>query len=66
MSRIGNQTIPLPDKVTVSVADGGVISVEGPKGKLEWTLPEGIALKQEDGIVSITRANESKPCCKYG
>jgi large subunit ribosomal protein L6 len=60
MSRIGNQTIPLPDKVTVSVADGGVISVEGPKGKLEWTLPEGIALKQEDGIVSITRANESR------
>ncbi|MFP6871987.1 MAG: 50S ribosomal protein L6 [Verrucomicrobiales bacterium] len=60
MSRIGNQTISLPEKVTVSVADGRQLSVEGPKGKLEWNLPEGIALRQEDGIVSITRSDESR------
>ena len=34
MSRIGNQTITVPEKVKVSVADSHV-SVEGPKGKLE-------------------------------
>jgi large subunit ribosomal protein L6 len=60
MSRIGNQRISLPEKVAVSVTDRGELAVEGPKGKLEWTLPEGIALKQEEGDVFITRSDESR------
>ena len=41
MSRIGNQSIPLPQGVKVSVA-GREISVEGPKGKLKYEMPSGI------------------------
>ena len=42
MSRVGKKSITLPDKVTVKV-NGSSVQVEGPKGKLSWTLPEGIA-----------------------
>ena len=39
MSRIGNKTIALPEKVKVNVGNDGAVAVEGPKGqtKLEVT-----------------------------
>jgi len=52
MSRIGKKTISLPEKVSVKEANGHV-TVEGPKGKLEFTLPEGITLSQEDTTISV-------------
>ncbi len=39
MSRIGNKSIDIPDKVKINVGNGGVVAVEGPKGKLAYTLP---------------------------
>jgi len=39
MSRIGNKSIALPDKVKVNVGNDGAVAVEGPKGKLNWKLP---------------------------
>lgn len=60
MSRIGLKNISLPDKVAVSCADNRTVKVEGPKGKLEWTMPEGIGLKVEDGVVTVTRASEHR------
>ncbi len=59
MSRIGNKLISLPEKVSVAVSDAHV-SVEGPKGKLEWDLPEGITLEQNDGELQVKRANEDR------
>ena len=58
MSRIGNKQIDLPEKVEVKVGDDSSVSVEGPKGKLEWRLPEGLAIEQEDGSVRVTRNSE--------
>jgi len=55
MSRIGNQSITLPENVKVEVSSDSVIKVEGPKGSLSYTLPGGIALEQEEGTVKITR-----------
>ena len=40
MSRIGLKPIPLPDKVQVALGENNV-QVEGPKGSLDWQLPEG-------------------------
>ena len=60
MSRIGNKVIPLPEKVAVEVSGSGEVSVDGPKGKLQWTLPEGISLESGDGNVSLKRADESR------
>ena len=51
MSRIGNKAVEIPDKVKVNVSDGGPGSVEGPKGKLQWTLPREIKASVQDNRV---------------
>ena len=57
MSRVGLKPISLPEKVAVKL-DGRTVIVEGPKGKLDFPLPEGISLKAEDGTVVVSRASE--------
>lgn len=59
MSRVGNKPIALPDKVKIA-NQGSQVTVEGPKGKLEWTLPEGIEVSQEDGNLTVTRSNDKR------
>ncbi len=60
MSRIGKQSIELPEKVAVKVNGDSHVVVEGPKGKLEWDMPEGITLEQEDTSVAVNRASDSR------
>ncbi len=59
MSRVGLKPISLPEKVAVKL-DGSKVIVEGPKGKLDFLLPEGISLKTEDGNVIVSRVNEQR------
>jgi len=54
MSRIGKQPIAIPPKVKVEVK-GQNISVEGPKGKLDWDLPRRTSLKVENGNILVSR-----------
>ena len=54
MSRIGKQAIAIPPKVKVEVK-GQMVSVEGPKGKLDWELPRRTNLKVENGKVVLNR-----------
>ncbi len=54
MSRIGKQPIAIPAKVKVEVK-GQKISVEGPKGKLNWDLPKRTSLKVEGDKVVVSR-----------
>lgn len=54
MSRIGKQPIPIPDIVKVQV-DGRRVHVEGPKGKLDWELPNRIGIRLDDRKIIITR-----------
>jgi len=60
MSRIGKQQISLPEKVEVKVSDDSSFSVEGPKGKLEWAIPAGLGIEQEDGSLQVTRDSEAR------
>jgi large subunit ribosomal protein L6 len=60
MSRVGKQPIPLPDKVSIKVGADRSVLVEGPKGKLNWTLPEGINVATEGKEISVTRENEDR------
>ena len=60
MSRIGNKAVEIPDKVKVNVGDDGQVSVEGPKGKLEWTLPREITASVQDNRVSVVREAETR------
>ena len=60
MSRIGKTPINLPDKVKVTVADGNQITVEGPKGKLNWELPKDISVSVEGTKVTLIRGGENR------
>ncbi len=60
MSRIGNKAVEIPDKVRVNIGDDGVISVEGPKGKLNWKLPREIKASVKDDRVSLAREAETR------
>src|SRR6202012_6013973 len=57
MSRIGKQPIAIPAKVKVEVK-GQQVSVEGPKGKLNWALPQRTSLKVDGANVVVSRAGE--------
>ena len=59
MSRVGNKSLTIPTKVSLK-ADGPLIQVEGPKGKLSFTLPEGISLNQEGDTVNVVRKNDDR------
>jgi large subunit ribosomal protein L6 len=48
MSRIGKQSITLPEKVTVKL-DGQKISVDGPKGSLSRILPSLVCCTLDEG-----------------
>jgi large subunit ribosomal protein L6 len=60
MSRIGKKTIEIPAKVKVNVDPQGSVSVEGPKGKLNWTLPPNIKVTVADNRVSLARDAETR------
>jgi len=57
MSRIGKIPVSIPAKVKVEVKDRKVF-VEGPKGKLDWTLPKRTTATVENNSVLITRQGE--------
>ncbi len=59
MSRIGKKPIAIPQGVKVTVA-GDLVTVQGPKGKLETHVPAGVTVAQQDGHLVATRADDSK------
>jgi large subunit ribosomal protein L6 len=54
MSRIGKQPVVIPPKVKVDIK-GQKVSVEGPKGKLDFELPRRTSAKVEDSNVLVSR-----------
>jgi large subunit ribosomal protein L6 len=60
MSRIGKKPIELPAQVKVNVSPEGAVTVEGPKGKLSWTLPKVVRLKTEGNTVTLDRDGETR------
>ena len=59
MSRIGRAPVAIPAGVTVEVKDNKMI-VKGPKGTLEQEIDARITLAEENGHVTLSRANDSK------
>jgi large subunit ribosomal protein L6 len=60
MSRIGNKIIDVPSGATVHYNES-VVTVKGPKGSLQVTLPPGIRLEKQDGRVLARRAEHVDP-----
>src|ERR1043166_9746051 len=57
MSRIGKQPIAIRAKVKVDVK-GQKVSVEGPKGKLNFELPRRTTAKIEGGQMLVSRRGD--------
>lgn len=60
MSRIGKKAVLLPAKVTFAVSPEGAVSVEGPKGKLAWTLPKQIKARLDGSNILVERESENR------
>lgn len=60
MSRIGKLPIQIPQGVTITV-DSGAVKVQGPKGNLEQFITPNVTVKIEDGELTVTRKDDSKP-----
>lgn len=59
MSRIGKRPIPIPAKVTVTIA-GQQVAVKGPKGELSRILPAEVEVTQEGEALLVKRRNDSR------
>ena len=60
MSRIGKMPVAIPAGVEVTIAEGNVVTVKGPKGTLERALPTEMNIEIQDGHVVVTRPNDLK------
>ena len=60
MSRIGRMPIAVPAGVTVDIAENNHVTVKGPKGTLERTLPSEMEIKLEGSEIIVTRPNDLK------
>ncbi len=57
MSRVGKKAIPLPSSVKINQTDG-VVTVEGPKGKLTHRMNDGVKLDVADGVATVVLESE--------
>jgi large subunit ribosomal protein L6 len=54
MSRVGKAPIKVLQGVKVEIKDN-LVKVEGPKGKLQHTLPKGVTAKVDNGQILVIR-----------
>lgn len=59
MSRIGRLPIQVPAGVDVKI-DGNVVTVKGPKGTLTKSFHRDMAIKAENGVITVTRPDDEK------
>lgn len=60
MSRIGRMPVAVPAGVNVSIADGNVVTVKGPKGTLTKQFSPAMTIRQEGTELHVTRPNDEK------
>lgn len=60
MSRIGKLPVAVPAGVKITAASG-LITVEGPKGKLTQDYNDLVEIKIENNHVVVSRVNDTKP-----
>ena len=60
MSRIGRMPITVPAGVTVTIADGNVVTVKGPLGTLTQTFNSRMTIALEGNVITVTRPTDEK------
>jgi len=58
MSRIGKKPVIIPANVTVTIADGNVVTVKGPKGTLTYAFHPDMILKMDGNVLTVDRPDE--------
>ncbi len=58
MSRIGLKSISVPAGVEVTVAEGNLVTVKGPKGTLTKKFNENLTIAQEGAVINVSRPND--------
>jgi large subunit ribosomal protein L6 len=58
MSRIGKQPIEIPGGVDVTIAEGNVVTVKGPRGTLTQTMHPDMRLVSEEGMLRVERPDD--------
>ena len=60
MSRIGRMPITVPAGVDVTIGEGNVVTVKGPKGTLTQALSADMTIKLDAGVLTVERHSEEK------
>ena len=60
MSRIGKMPITVPAGVEVTIADGNVVTVKGPKGTLTRAFHPNMTITVDGAVATVTRPNDEK------
>ena len=60
MSRIGRMPIAVPAGVTVENAVKNHVTVKGPKGTLERSLPTEMSIELDGAVITVTRPKDLK------
>ena len=58
MSRIGRQPVPVASNVEVTLGDGNLVTVKGPRGQLQRQFPLTMTFTREDDRIVVTRPND--------
>jgi large subunit ribosomal protein L6 len=59
MSRIGKKAVPVPTGVTASV-EGQTVKMKGPKGALQYVVPDEIVVKLDKGAIKVDPRSDTK------
>lgn len=60
MSRIGRAVINIPNGVSIDVTKGNLVTVKGSKGSLSEQINPELAIKIEDGTLTVERPTDQK------
>ena len=60
MSRIGRMPIAVPAGVTVTIADGNVVTVKGKLGTLTEKFSDRVKIAQEGDVINVERFTDEK------
>jgi large subunit ribosomal protein L6 len=60
MSRIGKRPIPVPANVKVEISPDNLVTVTGPKGKLQQQCAADLTIAREGDTLVVTRPDDTK------
>ena len=60
MSRVGLNPITIPAGVEITVEDGNMIKVKGPKGELSQQIDPAMKVEINDGVLTVARPDDER------